>query len=259
MSSAAIAKNYSELSTCMEDYVIVPQLHEIRDDDDSIDGDCGSDGDDVESYDHCEDVFSHGTQDAEDQDDNNSVASQYAYHKDNIVISVPSGLMKDLDDAHAAAELARVSDVSAQNESESVSTQDTPVQEPEEDHARSIPNHLVIDDKAAMASMSDGRVEQEKNSCSPVALAGIKLSRASNKKRRKKLKLMKKAQAAAKAADALCTRAVDSSKGNQCKKMVSSTSPTSRTTPRKVANIAVACARETIASYRQELLCSSMS
>lgn len=104
------------------------------------------------------------------------------------------------------------------------------------------------------ASQSNARAESK---AAAAAIAANNLSRASNKKRRKKLKLIKKAQAAANAAEALAARTAAVSKMNQAKKIIPA--PTSRSTSRKVANIAVACARETMATYRQEVLCSSLS
>lgn len=182
------------------------------------------------------------------------VASRSCDNKDSIIISVPSGLMKDLDEAHAAAALARVSDVSELIESTSVSTKDTPVQEPEESDDRSIQKTIIDDTNPLEASQSNARAESK---AAAAAIAANNLSRASNKKRRKKLKLIKKAQAAANAAEALAARTAAVSKMNQAKKIIPA--PTSRSTSRKVANIAVACARETMATYRQEVLCSSLS
>lgn len=246
----------------MEEYVIVPQPDEIRNNDVFTSGDDGSKINDDDSYDYCEDAFSQGEYFADSDDDDNSVASQSCNNKDSIIISVPSGLMKDLDEAHAAAELARVSDASELIDSASVSTKDTPVQEPEESDAVSKQKTIVNGKKTLEASKSDN-VEGSKsnaraeNKASAAEVAANNLSRASNKKRRKKLKLMKKAQAAANAAEALAARTAAMSKMHQAKKIIPAS--TSRTTSRKVANLAVACARETMATYRQEVLCSSLS
>lgn len=245
----------TELLPPMEEYVIVPQPNEIRDNNVSIGGRNGSEMNDDDSYDYCDDAFSQGEPFADSDDDDNSVASRSCDNKDSIIISVPSGLMKDLDEAHAAAALARVSDVSELIDSPSVSTKDTPVQEPEESDDVSIQKTIADNTKPLEASTSDARAEAK--ATAEDAIAANNLSRASNKKRRKKLKLMKKAQAAANAAEALATRTAAMSKMHHPKKIIPAT--TSRTTSRKVANIAVACARETMASYRQEVLCSSLS
>mmetsp|Transcript_31220 Transcript_31220/g.47640 ORF Transcript_31220/g.47640 Transcript_31220/m.47640 type:complete len:209 (-) Transcript_31220:165-791(-) len=74
----------------------------------------------------------------------------------------------------------------------------------------------------------------------------ISMSRASNKKRRKKLKMMKKAQAASNAVKSLADQdLVKKSKkakarGKKCPSL------------KKVKNIAVTCANESLATYRQE-------
>jgi hypothetical protein len=91
--------------------------------------------------------------------------------------------------------------------------------------------------------------------------------RMSNKKRRKKMKQMKKAAAAAKAVVALtvtsapspsvatnaaaCTYANPSADSKHSLK--ANISPTSRYTKKRVANIAVVCATETLASYKAQL------
>lgn len=258
--SAATQK--TEVLHAMEEYVIVPQPDEVppdemRNNNVTTGGHDGSEINDDDSYDYCEDVFSQGEPFADSDDDDNSVASRSFDNKDSIIISVPSGLMKDLDEAHAAAALARVSDVSEQMESASVSTKDTPVQEPEETDDGSIQKTKMDDPKPLEASKSSAQAESKAAEAAAAAIAANNLSRASNKKRRKKLKLMKKAQAAANAAESLAARAAAMSKMQQAKKIMPAS--TSRTTSRKVANIAVACARETMATYRQEVLCSSLS
>lgn len=239
----------------MEEYVIVPQPDEIHNNA-SIGGHDDSEINDDDSYDYCEDAFSQGEPFADNDDDDNSVTSRSCDNKDSIIISVPSGLMKDLDEAHAAAELARGSHGSELIESASVSTKDTPVQEPEESLVVSNEKTIIDDPKPLEAPKSNARAESQA-AAEAAAIAANNLSRASNKKRRKKLKLMKKAQAAANAAETLAARTAAMSKLHQTKKIIPASS--SRTTSRKVANIAVACARETMATYRQEVLCSSLS
>jgi hypothetical protein len=97
-------------------------------------------------------------------------------------------------------------------------------------------------------------------------------NRISNKKRRKKLKMLKKAQAAASAAKKLSenkrhgTTTISSqskSSSKKCKTPIQQQSEaTQKAKPRtskKIGNIAVACAKETIAAYREELLLRSIS
>jgi len=250
------ATQNTEMHPSLEEYVIVPQPDEIGNNNASSGGHDESEINDDDSYDYCEDVFSQGEQFADSDDDDDSVASRLCDNKDSIIISVPSGLMKDLDEAHAAAALARVSDVSEMVESASVSTKDTPVQEPEESDDASIQKTSMDDTRPSEAPKTNEQADS-KAAAAAAAIAANNLSRASNKKRRKKLKLMKKAQAAANAAEALAARTAAMSKIHQAKKIIPAS--TSRTTSRKVANIAVACARETMATYRQEVLCSSLS
>jgi hypothetical protein len=219
--SAAVANNKLETSIIMEDYVVIQQPDEVRDDDDSLGGAYCS-GDDDASYDYCEDVFSHGAPDADDLDDDHSVTlsigSGPGTQKDNIILTVPSILMKDLDEAHAAAELASFPD--EENEAQLPSTVDTPAQEPTE------------------------RVAQ----CARTTTEAYE-----------KLKFVKKAQAAENAVQAVNRDSTSAAcKDSKAKRVVSSLPPTARGTSRKVANIAVACARETMASYRQEVLCSTV-
>jgi hypothetical protein len=253
--SSDIANNKVEISNYIDDYVIVEQPDEIRDDDRSRE--CGRGSGigsfDDASYDYCYDVCPNG----EDDDDENSVASleSEAAHKDNFFLSVPSGLMKDLDDAHRAAKLAcsscegggRGEDSSLKDDREDLQKATKPVE-----------NKASTDELALeiITTMTPRTKTQTK--VATAAAAAANLSRASNKKRRKQLKLVKKAQAAASAAQTLSARAAANSKANKGKKVAAS--PTSSSlTSRKVANLAVACALETMASYRKEVLCSSVS
>ena len=78
---------------------------------------------------------------------------------------------------------------------------------------------------------------------------GVSTSRLSNKKRRKKMKLMKKAVAAAAAAAALS----EMTRGN-CSPSKECREPKMPTrVGKKLANVAVSCAHESLASYRQEM------
>lgn len=82
----------------------------------------------------------------------------------------------------------------------------------------------------------------------------VSISRTSNKKRRKKLKLLKKAQAAEKFQQ---QAALLNMTGGKINKKLAKQSKKQQTPPRgaskKVANIAVSCALETMSSYRKEL------
>ena len=82
----------------------------------------------------------------------------------------------------------------------------------------------------------------------------VSISRTSNKKRRKKLKLLKKAQAAEKFQQ---QAALLNMSGGKINKKLVKQSKKQQTPPRgaskKVANIAVSCALETMSSYRKEL------
>lgn len=80
------------------------------------------------------------------------------------------------------------------------------------------------------------------------------LGRMSNKKRRKKMKLLKKAAATDKAAAALADNDGSTTTVSAAKiKTSSSNSAKSRYRIKRVANIAVACATETLASYKEDL------
>lgn len=231
----------------MDEYVIVEQMEEIREDDRSKEFERGSkvdDGDDA-SYDYCEDAFPDG-EDDDDDDGENSVAE--AAQKDSFMLSVPSGLMKDLDEAHAAAKLA-----CSCLEEEVPTDESSPTDGIEYVKETSKP----VDNKASSIDLLKNTTParkakvQDKDATTQGATS-TNLSRASNKKRRKQLKLMKKAQAATSAAQVLSARAAATAKGIKGKKVAASPS-SSNLSSRKVANLAVACARETMASYRNEV------
>ena len=261
-SSSSIANNKSELfSISMDEYVIVEQSDEIRDDDRFKECDRGSclgsgEADDA-SYDYCEDVCPNDEEEEDDGDDENSVVSleSEAVQKDNFILSVPSGLMKDLDEAHAAAKLACAS------AEEAVGADDSSLTEEMEDIQKSVEpveHKSSMDDVAVEITSAAHRTKSQVKSAAS-ATSVTTLSRASNKKRRKQLKLVKKAQAAASAAQALSARAAANAKTNKGKKVAASPVSSSSLGSRKVANIAVTCALETMASYRKEVLCSSVS
>jgi len=92
------------------------------------------------------------------------------------------------------------------------------------------------------------------NTASGNKKSSVSISRTSNKKRRKKLKMLKKAQAAEKFQQQAAL--LNISQGKISKKLLKQ-SKKQATPPRcaskKVANIAVSCALETMSSYRKEL------
>lgn len=87
----------------------------------------------------------------------------------------------------------------------------------------------------------------------------VSISRASNKKRRKRLKLLKKAQAAEKfQQQAAFANLSPPLEGKNLKKILKHSKNQHHATPsrlasKKVANIAVSCAIDSISSYREEL------
>lgn len=100
------------------------------------------------------------------------------------------------------------------------------------------------------------------NAVNSSSVDSLNISRTSNKKRRKKLKLLKKAQAAASAAHKLSERSLETMK--MTKAHAGGTYPPlqalrmraspSRGSSKKIANIAVVCAKETMSAYREELM-----
>lgn len=221
---SAVAR--SETQNVGHDFIMVPQPDDMRDD--LLDDD---------SYDYCEGVYSF--QSIAQTMSTCSGVAENVIPKDVIVtvdcdmmedsedahcndelnhISVPSVLMKDLDEAHAAAELVRISD----SEQRSV--------------ASTLTGHTFDDVKKVQNAQP------------------VHLSRASNKKRRKQLKLMKKAQAAANAVQTLEEKANRAANFAPEKAFKSKGKPLGSRSPKKIANIAVVCATETLSAYRQELV-----
>jgi hypothetical protein len=186
---------------------------------------------DDDSYDYCEDVYSlHSTGQTMST---GAEATDNLLHKD-MVLTVPSVLMQNLDEAHAAAELAQIPDLEQLGDDNSEVSSTTSVQERDD-----VSSHVEKD-------------WEQKPVTQPAAST---MSRASNKKRRKKLKLMKKALAAESAAQLLSERARSATKSSSPPKSQKLKSWTTGVrSSKKVANIAVACATETYAAYREELL-----
>ncbi|KAL3941962.1 MAG: hypothetical protein SGBAC_003764 [Bacillariaceae sp.] len=173
------------------------------------------------SYDYCDDLYSiHSS-----GDQSNVSASD----TENSVLSVPSGLLKELDEAHAAAKLAISKD------SEDVTT--------------------VQSSQSVTISAPE---KEEKKAIQPsVPIKSAPLSRISNKKRRKQMKLMKKAKAAAQASKALSEKATrmasSSSSVVSASKPVSKAKKTAKKGLSKRVHPHVACAHEEIAAYHNEV------
>jgi hypothetical protein len=211
-----------------EDFILVQQPDEMRDD-----------LSDDDSYDYCEDVFSEHS-----MGQTMSICSEATETlilKD-IVLTVPSILLKDLDEAHAAAELAQIPDLEQSEASVASSSENNNTEmdlDPEKD-----PKPATSPKPPATRT-------------NPPA---VTMSRASNKKRRKQLKLTKKTLAATNATNALSGKtraemtAISMFPPKKAPKTKSKSSSTGRPS-KKVANIAVTCATETLATYREELLC----
>jgi hypothetical protein len=204
----------SDLYQCeSEDYIMVQlNVDEMRDD-------LSDDEDD--SYDYCDDVYSVHSSGGQTP----SICSE----TNGSVLSVPSVLLKDLDEAHAAAKLAQIEDAEDQtvDTSLSIATSNTDV-EPQVEKA--------------------GKKQQV-----PVTtqVKPISLSRTSNKKRRKQLKLMKKKQAAANATKALAEKTMKSATPMALpKKTAAKAKKTSSSIRSKRVHPHVACATEILAAHR---------
>lgn len=164
---------------------------------------------------------------------------------------VPSIIMQDLDDAHEAAQLASMDDDEGGERSlpgNHTTTSECAKQNQAESNDNS--DNVEVGDK--IRSISSGSPSK---ACDDDITPAM--SRISNKKRRKKMKLMKKAAAAAAAAAALSEmtlsgRAMSKPSKVAAPKKKSKGNP-SRFQSKRVANIAVACATESISAYKDEL------
>lgn len=240
----------------LDDYIIVGQDVNGADGQLTAD-DLGTCDDD--SYDHCQDVFS----DDEEVDETESLYSESVETQEQLILTVPSGLMKDLDEAHAAAELARIQEPDLVDEavepfsSKVAGAEVIAGQTPETEQVSECEKPTEPESTAAQTA-------SRKNKASSPALqvsTNCTLSRASNKKRRKKLKLLKKAQAAASANQALSTKNLANTpvSKTKVKANVKKLPVPTRGSSRKVANVAVACARQTMATYRKEMRYASIT
>mmetsp|Transcript_13805 Transcript_13805/g.32218 ORF Transcript_13805/g.32218 Transcript_13805/m.32218 type:complete len:336 (-) Transcript_13805:604-1611(-) len=303
---------------CDFDFVFIDKSLEggISDDDTYGDGD---------SYDYCEDVyttFSNNCNEQENRDDcslltqtsDDDLSTPTTGLKDSI-LTVPSLLMKDLDEAYEAAKMIRITDPEEGNdldiahnadqketqerhnsqlsmsspsdensaaneiaaEESSVSVPISGIDRPPiptlyESTGRtiiflsSLQNETALPSTEAMSRLLASKLNQKESSEDSIndnkgAAVAISTSRTSNKKRRKKLKMLKKTQAAAAAADRIQQQSTYQQKtSNKYMKRTGSSSPkkqgnvtSSRLASKKVGNIAVSCAIETMANYRDEL------
>ncbi|CAJ1907517.1 unnamed protein product [Cylindrotheca closterium] len=204
-----------------EDYVIVDfDLKSLEGKDNLADDD---------SYDYCDDLNSvHSSGEHSNASDSEA---------ENSVLSVPSGLLKELDEAHAAAKLAIPQD------SEDVTTESS----------QSVTNSATEENNKQTSAPEQ---EEQKAPQPSVPVKSAPLSRISNKKRRKQMKLMKKAMAAAKASKALSEKATamaTSSSVTSTSKPVSNAKKMARKGRSKRVHPHVACAYEEIAAYHNEV------
>ena len=259
MQSVALGESSCNVES-VDDFVLVQQPAGSFDLIEEVD-DGGCDDD---SYDYCEDVYSIVSNEGEQS------ASIYSEDVEDIsvklepqvVLTVPSVLLKDLDDAHEAAKLVQIPDSEQRSDDSTV----TFARSMTKDNLADVDSReevASVDNEGAGTEEEDGFEEAKEQEDDDLLSSDGKMSRASNKKRRKKLKLMKKAIAAANAAQAMSERACSTSRSSDCQvtsKLKKKSKKKSRATGvtggrnKRVANIAVACATETLSAYRKELL-----
>lgn len=201
-------------ATESEDYIMVQIDDEMRDD-----------LSDDDSYDYCDDVYSVHSSGGQTP----SICSE----ANGSVLTVSSVLLKDLDEAHAAAELAQIRDSEDQTVDTSISV------------AKSQPESECQVKKTGAKKQTPASGTEKP----------ISLSRTSNKKRRKQLKLLKKAQASANAAKSLSektAKASASSAGLPRKSATKAKKSTTNSRSKKV-HPHVACATEILVAHREEL------
>eukprot|EP00536_Pseudo-nitzschia_multiseries_P004477 jgi/Psemu1/285124/fgenesh1_pg.74_\ len=298
---------------CNFDFVFIDKNFEGRiSDDDSYD-----DGD---SYDYCEDVYTilsnngNGQGNRDDcslltQASDDDLSTPTSGLKDSI-LTLPSLLMKDLDEAHEAAKLIRITDPEEETDADSAQIVDDKLTNERHDsqpstslisNENSSVGEIATEESSSLVPMtklekapiptlwerSTGRTiiflsslqtdnvlpstetvsrllasksnEKHSNEDNKSASNAITTSRTSNKKRRKKLKMLKKTQAAAAAAERIQHQSAfcQQKTSNKYQKRNVSSSPkkqaSSRYASKKVGNIAVSCAIETMATFRDEL------
>jgi hypothetical protein len=243
------------------------------------------------SFDYCDDEFS-------------TLSDHHGFMEDlsESVLEVPDVLMRDLDDAHAAAKLVGIDEVAFQHHDEAAtssslktdqcsSTSSVVSVEEVEKEKKPSPRKVSIggemddveanhgiqlsstraaatdcksQDAPAPSLKSETKDHSFKSGQANFSMGSdatntgpTSICRTSNKKRRKKLKLMKKEQARASAARQLAAKNSEST--NSRTTASSATSKASKATAKSrsktaTTNIAVACATETMAAYRGELL-----
>lgn len=308
---------------CHFDFVFIENDLEgqVTDDEESYDDN---------SYDYCEDACCMLSQNNDDDDENgddcyslsevteDGTSSSPVTGLRDSVLTVPSVLMKDLDEAHEAAKLTRIADpedavdleispagdneeTSEKQESHSSESENSSSNNDNDFIANDDPSSLVVStaptlekpvnvvDKSPTArtiiiwSPGQNGNDASANKSTPCLVfskvpekdttkkdkqpsteenkkknTSIAMSRTSNKKRRKQLKLLKKKQAASAATERIeqqtkLKKLSTSSQGKSCNKFLKKQLTPSRCGSKKVANIAVSCAIETMASYRDEL------
>lgn len=207
------------------------------------DADTNSDGHDTDSdlheedYDYCDDVISEGMQ-------YDPCSFTFSLTEDMILKEAEQpSIQHILDEAHKSA-------------SQLVSAQEMPDILESSASDVSVQSSVPAKEKPEATETTSAPVEKPQLLTPQQTNVG---GRMSNKKRRKKMKLLKKAAAAAKAAAALSCdvpQSANTTSTNKPKKSFKLT-PSTRYQNRRVANVAVACATETLASYKAELKTAS--
>lgn len=228
-----------------DDYIII----------DSCDYDADSnqeEGREEEEYDYCDDAITEGVQ-------GYTCSFAFSLTEDMILEeSEQPSIQHILDEAHkSASQLVSV-----------VSNQDQPDHDGQDQEHDTQLNQVpgILESSASDVSVQSSsppvkKKQEAKQLEVTTALTqaqGILGGRLSNKKRRKKMKLLKKAAAAASAAAALSSdvpRSASTTSSNSTKSSKKQTRavPFTRYQSKRVANVAVACATETLASYKAEL------
>jgi hypothetical protein len=214
---------------------------------DSCDYDADSNPDtEEEEYDYCDDAISEGVQ-------GYTCSFAFSLTEDMILEEAEQpSIQHILDEAHkSASQLVSV-----------VSDQHQPDQD-QDPQLNQMPGILEssASDVSVQSSPPPERKKPEAKPPAPAQPQGMLGGRMSNKKRRKKMKLLKKAAAAASAAAALSSdvprSASMTSSSSKSAKKHTKVAPATRYQSKRVANVAVACATETLASYKAELKSTS--
>jgi len=212
---------------------------------DSCDYDADSNPGEEEEYDYCDDAISEGPQ-------GYICSLVFSLTEDMILEEAEQpSIQHILDEAHKSA-LQLVS---------AVSDQDQPDHD-QDSQLNQVPG--ILESSASDVSVqSSPPPERKKPEAKPPAQPqpqGMLGGRMPNKKRRKKMKLLKKAAAAASAAAALSSdvpRSAFLTSSSKSAKKPTKVAPVTRYQSKRVANVAVACATETLASYKAQLQSTS--